>query len=197
MNAKKNSKSEREVKSNGNILLPDRFFFSFTRFSLGTLRKIPYFFFLCPVSISRIMYAKKKLEIWGKSRAMETHFYPIQICMFMKQTWHQCKNNALKQGLMVYMYGLFFSGSVKASWPKLRVDQIFAKITTLRHVIFAWPNLRVFFWTKSSRPSQNREVMSTRSLKSRIGGRREEMGVYSIKGLKERPKERPSIFWAT
>ena len=122
---------------------------------------------------------KKTLEIWGKSRAMETHFYPIQICMFMKQTWHQCKNNALKQGLMVYMYGLFFSGSVKASWPKLRVDQIFAKITTLRHVIFAWPNLRVFFWTKSSRPSQNREVMSTRSLKSRIGGRREEMGVYS------------------
>ena len=110
---------------------------------------------------------------------METHFYPIQICMFMKQTWRQRKNNALKQGLMVYMSGLFFSGSVKASWPKLRVDRIFAKIKTLRHVIFAWPNLRVFFWTKSSRPSQNREVMSTRSLKSRIGGRREEMGVYS------------------
>ena len=116
----------------------------------------------------------------GKSRAMETHFYPIQICMFMKQAWRQCKNNALKQGLMVYMSGLFFSGSVKASWrPKLRVDRIFAKIKTLRHDIFAWPNLRVFFWTKSSRPSQNREVMSTRSLKSRIGGRREEIGVYS------------------
>ena len=62
MNAKKNSKSEREVKSNGNTLLPDRFFFSFTRFSLGTLRKIPYFSFSCPVSISRIMYAKKNLK---------------------------------------------------------------------------------------------------------------------------------------
>ena len=136
------------------------------------------------------MYAKKKLEIWGKSRAMETHFYPIQICMFMKQTWHQCKNNALKQGLMVYMYGLFFSGSVKASWPKLRVDQIFAKITTLRHVIFAWPNLRVFFWTKSSRPSQNREVMSTRSLKSRIGGR-----VALCRHLTKRDtQQEPSLF---
>ena len=124
---------------------------------------------------------KKTRNLRGKSRAMETHFYPIQICMFMKQTWCQCKNNALRQGLMVYMSGLFFSGSVKTSWrPKLRVDRIFAKIKTLRHVIFAWPNLRVFFWTKSSRPSQNREVMSTRSLKSRIGGRREEIGVYSI-----------------
>ena len=124
---------------------------------------------------------KKTRNLKGKSRAMETHFHPIQICMLMKQTWRQCKNNALKQGLMVYMSGLFFSGSVKASWrPKLCVDLIFAKIKTLRHVIFAWPNLRVFFWTKSSRPSQNREVMSTRSLKSRIGGRREEMGVYSI-----------------
>ena len=142
------------------------------------------------------MYAKKKLEIWGKSRAMETHFYPIQICMFMKQTWRQCKNNALKQGLMVYMSGLFFSGSVKASWPKLRVDQIFAKITTLRHVIFAWPNLRVFFWTKSSRPSQNREVMSTRSLKSRIGGRREEIThtrVHPCKWGRVYPYKRGSI----
>ena len=35
------------------------FFFSFTRFFLWTLRKIPYYLFLCPVGISRIMNAKK------------------------------------------------------------------------------------------------------------------------------------------
>jgi hypothetical protein len=36
------------------------FFFSFTRFFLWTYRKITYYFFLCPVSISRTMNAKKK-----------------------------------------------------------------------------------------------------------------------------------------
>ena len=56
---KKNSKFEREVKSNGNTLLPHTFFFSFTSFFLWTRRKIPYSFFVCPVSISRIMNAKK------------------------------------------------------------------------------------------------------------------------------------------
>ena len=58
MNAKKISKFEREVKSNGNTLLPHRIF-SFTSFFLWTRRKIPYSFFLCPVSISRIMNAKQ------------------------------------------------------------------------------------------------------------------------------------------
>ena len=52
--------------------------FSFTRFFLWTLRKIPYSFFLCPVSISRIMNAKKTRNPRRKSRAMETHFYPIE-----------------------------------------------------------------------------------------------------------------------
>ena len=78
MNAKKISKFEREVKSNGNTLLPHRFFFSFTSFLLRTRTKIPYSFFLCFVSISRIMNAKKSRNSRGKSRAMETHFYPIE-----------------------------------------------------------------------------------------------------------------------
>ena len=78
INEQKISKFEREVKSNGNILLPHRFFFPFTRFFLWTLRKIPYSFFLCPVSISRIINAKKTRNPRRKSRAMETHFYPIE-----------------------------------------------------------------------------------------------------------------------
>ena len=52
-------------------------FFSFTSFFLWTRRKIPYSFFLCPVNISRIMNAKKTRNPRRKSRAMETHFYPI------------------------------------------------------------------------------------------------------------------------
>ena len=73
MNAKKISKFEREVKSNGNTLLPHTFFFSFTSFFLWTRRKIPYSFFLCPVSISRIMNAKKNLEIREGSQEQWKH----------------------------------------------------------------------------------------------------------------------------
>ena len=59
MNAKKISKFEREVKGNGNTLLPHRFFFSFTGLFLWTLRKILYYFFSCPISISTVMNARK------------------------------------------------------------------------------------------------------------------------------------------
>ena len=61
----KNSKLEREDKSNGNPLLHHGFFFfSFTRIFLQTFRMILYYFGLCRVSISRKMNAKK-LEIRG------------------------------------------------------------------------------------------------------------------------------------
>ena len=71
---KKISKFEREDKSNGIPLVQHGFFFPFTRIFLGTFRTIPYYF-LCRVSISRIMNAKKSRNSRGKTRAMETHFY--------------------------------------------------------------------------------------------------------------------------
>ena len=52
-------------------------FFSFTRFFLWSWRKIKYFFFLCPVRISRIMNAKKVVIRQGRQRAMETHLYTM------------------------------------------------------------------------------------------------------------------------
>ena len=55
-----------------------RFFFSFTGFVLWKCRKIKYYFFLCPVSISRIMNAKTTRISKGKTRAMETHFYTME-----------------------------------------------------------------------------------------------------------------------
>ena len=45
MNTKKNSKFEREDKSNGNPLLHHGIFFSFTRIFLWTFRTIPHYFF--------------------------------------------------------------------------------------------------------------------------------------------------------
>ena len=59
MNAKKISKFEREVKSNGNTLLPHTFFFLSLVFSYEHVERFPTLFFVCPVSISRIMNAKK------------------------------------------------------------------------------------------------------------------------------------------
>ena len=73
MSAKKISKFEREVKINGNTLVPHRFFFCFTNFFLWTLRNIPCYFFLCPVRIFRIMNAKKKLEIREGSQEQGKH----------------------------------------------------------------------------------------------------------------------------
>jgi len=64
-------------KSNGNPLLHRDFFFSFTRFFLWSCRKIKYYFFLCPVRISRIMNAKKVVIRQGRQRAMETHLYTM------------------------------------------------------------------------------------------------------------------------
>ena len=37
--------------------------------------------FLCPFSISRIVNAKKSRNSRGKSRAMETHFYPVELSL--------------------------------------------------------------------------------------------------------------------
>ena len=53
------------------------FFFSFTRFFLWSCRKIKYYFFLCPVRISRRMNAKKVVIRQGRQRAMETHLYTM------------------------------------------------------------------------------------------------------------------------
>ena len=51
---------------------------SFTRFSLWIFRMNPYYFFLSPITIPRIMNAKKTRNSRGKTRAMETHFYTMQ-----------------------------------------------------------------------------------------------------------------------
>ena len=69
MNEKKSSKFEREDKSKENPLLYNGIFFSFTRIFLWSYRKIPYYFFLCPVSISRVMNEKinSKFEREDKS----------------------------------------------------------------------------------------------------------------------------------
>ena len=50
---------------------------SFTIFSLRTFRKNPFYYLLCPVSISRLMKAKKSQNSRGKTRAMESHFYTM------------------------------------------------------------------------------------------------------------------------
>ena len=61
---------------------PRFFFFSFTRFFLWSCRKIKYYFFLCPVRISRIMNAKKVVIRQGRQRAMETHLYTMDFFFF-------------------------------------------------------------------------------------------------------------------
>jgi len=63
------------------------FFFSFTRIFLWTFRKIPYYFFLCPVSISIIVNAKKSRNSIGKTRAMETHLYTMQFLFSCTRTF--------------------------------------------------------------------------------------------------------------
>ena len=57
---KKNSKFEREDKSNGNPLLNHLIFFVPLQFSYENSETFPAVYFLCPVSICRIMNAKKK-----------------------------------------------------------------------------------------------------------------------------------------
>ena len=59
----KNSKFEGEDKSNGFPLLPHGFFFFFHNIFHMNIHNDSLIFFLCPVSISRIMNAKKNLEI--------------------------------------------------------------------------------------------------------------------------------------
>ena len=78
----KNSKFERADKTNGKPLLHHGFFFSFTTFFLWTFRKITYYFCFCPVSISRIMNAKKTRNSRGKTRVLENHFYVIDFFFF-------------------------------------------------------------------------------------------------------------------
>ena len=79
---KKILKFYRDDKSNGIPLLQHGFFFSFTRIFLHTFRKIPYFFFLNCNRISRIMNAKKSRNSRGKTRAMESHFYTMDLFSF-------------------------------------------------------------------------------------------------------------------
>ena len=75
----KNSRNSRGKSSAmETYFYPIEFSFSFTRLFLWILRKIPSYLFLCPFSISRIMIAKKSRNSRWKSRAMETHFYPIE-----------------------------------------------------------------------------------------------------------------------
>ena len=63
------------------------FFLSFTRFFLWTLINIPYYFFLSPVIICRIMNAnnnkKKTRNSRRKPRAMKTQFYTIELLFFL------------------------------------------------------------------------------------------------------------------
>ena len=63
------------------------FFLSFTRFLLWTLINIPYYFFLSPVIICRIMNAnnnkKKTRNSRRKPRAMKTQFYTIELLFFL------------------------------------------------------------------------------------------------------------------
>ena len=88
LNAKINSTFEREDKSNGNPLLHQGFFFLSREFFLWTFRTIHYNLFLCRVSISREMNAKKKKRrrrnSRGKTRAMKTHFCTIHLFSFSR-----------------------------------------------------------------------------------------------------------------
>ena len=84
MNAKKNSKSDRELNSNGNTLLPHRFFFSFTNFFLR-LRNIPCYFFLSPVIICSIMNAnnnKKNSKFEKEAKSYENPILHHRIVFF-------------------------------------------------------------------------------------------------------------------
>ena len=62
------------------ILYTIKLFFSDIRFFRSTFRKIPYYFLVCSVSISRLMNANKKTRnLRGMARAMETHFYTLEL----------------------------------------------------------------------------------------------------------------------
>ena len=67
-------------------------FFSFTKFFLWTFRNIPYYFLLCPVSISRWMNRKKNLEIREGSQEQWKHtsthwiFSPLSL-VFLMSIW--------------------------------------------------------------------------------------------------------------
>ena len=79
INAKKISKFEREVKSNGNTLLPRR---TFTRFFLWKFRNILYYFFLCPFSISRRVNAEKISKFKREVKSNGNTILPRRIIFF-------------------------------------------------------------------------------------------------------------------
>ena len=54
------------------------FFFLSLYFFYEHAENLHTIFFLCPVSISRIMNAKTTRNSKGKTRAMETHFYTME-----------------------------------------------------------------------------------------------------------------------
>ena len=62
------------------------FFFLSLDFPQEHSERFPTFFFMPCQYFQNNVCKKKTRNLKGKSRAMETHFYPIQICMFMKQT---------------------------------------------------------------------------------------------------------------
>jgi hypothetical protein len=74
---KKSRNSRGKSRAMETHFYPIHFFFLSLVFSYEHAERFPAFF-LCLLSISRIMNAKKKTRnSRGKSRAMETHFYPI------------------------------------------------------------------------------------------------------------------------
>ena len=80
MHKKKTRNSRGKIRAMETHFYTMFFFTSFTRIFLWTLRTIPYNFFLCRVSISRLMNAKEKKtprNSSGKTRAMESHFYTM------------------------------------------------------------------------------------------------------------------------
>ena len=72
---KKNSKFEREDKSNGNPLLNHLIFFVPLQFSYENSETFPAVYFLCPVSICRIMNAKKKKKTQNSSQKTRDHWF--------------------------------------------------------------------------------------------------------------------------
>ena len=72
---KKNSKFEREDKSNGNPLLNHLIFFVPLQFSYENSETFPAVYFLCPVSICRIMNAKKEKKTQNSSQKTRDHWF--------------------------------------------------------------------------------------------------------------------------
>ena len=87
-NEKKNSKFEREGRSNGYGLLHHGTIFS--TFSQGISRKITSF--LCPIAISTVMNSETKLEIQREAGAMETKDFSFSFIGYFSRNRQQRKS---------------------------------------------------------------------------------------------------------